>query len=195
MTLPMITPLDRLVGLRAPVVGIDLSTQRIAACVLGAAAASGAHPTVAWKTKTLPHAPHPAQRLVLIADTIVDFFESLEADHGLPARIGLEIPLAGRNTPLISLWAVGACYVGIGEAFGTRVHVTEWNPSSWKSRATGSGYRPGLPKDASKAKKRAAEKSRIGSWARDVMGYTGTMEDEQDATGVAVAEALMWMSR
>jgi hypothetical protein len=202
VTLALISPLDRLAGLRGPVVGIDLSTARISGCVLQAAPASHARPVAAWRTRTILHVPDMPSRMVLMSDTIANYLAELEAEFGLPSRVGLEVPLAGGNTPLVSFWGVGACYVALGEVFGSRVRVNEWSPSQWKKRATGSGYAPGpLPEGVvkggkgAKAVSRKQEKTRLGAWARDEVGYAGTIEDEQDATGVAVAEALLWMGR
>lgn len=198
-------PLDRLAGLRGVVVGIDLSTRRAAASLILPLSTSGGtrrggHPIpagleMAWSTVTIPQAEHRAYSMVLAVDALADWLQKIEADYGLPARVGLEVPLAGPRTPIVSFYMLGAFYVALGEVWGSRVPVNEWGVGTWKLRATGSGYRPGLAPSATKAAKRAAEKARIGLWAREACGYPGTMEDEQDATGVAVAEALLWMNR
>jgi hypothetical protein len=187
--------LDRLARMRGVVVGIDLSTLRAAACVI-----SPPHdqdvPVMSWSTVTLPQHDHLSYRQVLAVDVMSDWLRKIEANSDMPARIGLEVPLAGPRTPIVSFLMIGALHVSIGEVWGSRVPVNAWGSGQWKLRATGSGYRPGhIAGKPTKAAKRKAEKARIGLWAREVCGYTGSMEDEQDATGVAVAEALLWMNR
>lgn len=198
MTAPIaeLGPLGRLAGMRHLVVGIDLSTLRASAGILAPGAGGFLAPSkrsmvrtpvLSWSTRTLTTHEHLAYRNVLAVDALVYWLREIEADHGVPTRLALEVPLAGGKTPLPSFWMVGALYVAIGQVWGSRVPVREWNPPQWKKRATGVGStRVGQ----TAAQRRKHEKARLMVWARDVMGYTGGLEDEVDGIGVAVAEAL-----
>lgn len=195
--------LAQLGRLRGPVVGIDPSTKRMAACIIEPVGMledgrwvsdstrepwDGPRSRAVWVTRTLPEHTSPALRHVMAADVLSDMLARIEADHGLPLAVGLEIPYAGTHTPLVSFYIIGALLVAMGDAWGARVPLVEWSAGGWKAPATGSGGT--RPKGESKTARRRREKARVVTWAQDVLGYRGTVDDEADAAGVAVATGL-----
>lgn len=191
-------------GLRvtAPVWGIDPSTLRMAAAVLkptrhpDEARLMGVRPTLlATSLLTLQNHRVLAMRQVMAVDSMTHWLRELEAEHGRPAKIGLEVPL-GPTVPITSFYVVGALYVAMGEVWGAAAPpVIEINAGQWKLAATGAGRGPmqRVPKGASKTERsrikdanRKAEMARIVAWAQSV-GYVGEQEDEAAACGIVVA--------
>jgi hypothetical protein len=195
-------------GLRlsGPVWGFDPSTLRMAAGILQPAGAvvrgRSSCVTVAASLKTLPAHPVLAMRQVMAVDALVGWLRELDAEHGTPARIGLEVPM-GSTVSLSSFYVIGALYVALGQVWGAGTpRVAEMNPGQWKKAVTGAGrvHPHRVPRGLDKAgtlaaraetrrRNREHELARIVEWARSI-GYAGGQEDEAAALGVAVAAGL-----
>lgn len=145
---------------------------------------------LAWDTLTLKAHDDDAFRMVLALDLMVGRLRLLEGRYGRPGVIGFEPPFVGRFSPPSLMWMIGVFYCAVGQVFGAGMMVWPIDPMSWKLAATGKGIAHGLPKTASKGEKRKAEKARLQAWARDVCGYTGTIEDEADGIGITVGTAV-----
>lgn len=119
-------------------------------------------------------------RLAESRDLLSYEFTELAMRYGRPAWIGVEQPFAvGRMIDPIS-WGIWAVTMEVcGELFGKppiAAPVVPIEPMSWKASALGKG-------------RGHARKPEVLTWAREVAAYPGTLEDEADATGVAVATA------
>jgi hypothetical protein len=202
-------------GLRlsGPVWGFDPSTLRMAAGILQpgvvkhrSVGLSTRRPDetviVAASLKTLPAHPVLAMRQVMAVDALVGWLRELDAEHGTPVKIGLEVPM-GSTVSFSSFYVIGALYVALGQVWGAGTpRVVEMNPGQWKKAATGAGrvHPHRVPRGLGKVetlaaraetrrRNRAHELARIVEWARSV-GYAGGQEDEAAALGVAVAAGL-----
>jgi hypothetical protein len=148
--------------------------------------------------RTLQASSSLALRQVMAVDTLTDWLRALEAEHGRPEKIGLEIPL-GPTVPLESFYVIGAFYVAVGEVWGGGgPEVVGINAGEHKKASTGVGrdHPHRAPKQASRAQReqvrrqnRRHELDRIVRWAQSI-GYAGEQEDEAAALSVAVAVAL-----
>jgi hypothetical protein len=189
--------------LPAPVWGIDPSTKRMAFASLTPTfeypgteeRPIGAYPPILrWATVSLPTHPAPHVKLAAWAGRIGHFVEACRDEWGVPALVAIEQPFStGHKTEPMSYMALAALLV----ALGLRVPDAEVcliPPQTWKAKATGSGYAPGLPRDASKTARRRAEKARLMEWAR-AAGYAGQSEDEADACGIATAAGVILEGR
>jgi hypothetical protein len=202
--------------LSRPAWGVDPSTKRMAfgglvPTILKATSVGlstqhplAAEPVLRWATVSLPEHASLSVRLAAWAGRIGQHVETLRDDWGYPALVGIEQPFSSEHqTEPTSYYALAALLV----ALGLRVPEAEivlMPPQTWKLQATGSGYAPGIPaapRGSSKAEKRAvsairrrAEKDRLLRWAIEA-GYTGSIQDEADACGVATAAGVLLEGR
>lgn len=137
-------------------------------------------------TRSFPRFPDGGERLIHIHRETRQLAYDLTAAAygetpaaGRPGFVWVELP-AGKPNPQLA-YAVGviqaAVYSGIHAAIGRSVTVEDVPSSTWKKTATGRG-------DA--GSKRRGGKAEIVQWARE-NGWTGTVEDEADAWGIALA--------
>ncbi len=147
--------------------GVDGSSKRVSIAM------DGLPPM--WRTKSFSRPPvgalEPHHLAIIYAETL-ELARGLAADVGLPELIVIEQP-TGAHPSLPLVYAVGCSIAALG-ALGVRM---EFIPvSSWKSRSVGHGF---------------AKKPQILEWARR-RGYTGRLEDEADALGIAVGGASLF---
>jgi hypothetical protein len=151
-------------------------------------------PELDWSTVSLPEHPALHVKVAAWAGRIGSNVEALREKWGVPALVVVEQPFSsGHQTEPTSYYAMAALLV----ALGLRVPEAEVllvPPQTWKSKATGSGYAPGLPASAGKAARRKAEKARLLAWAQGA-GYSGGLEDEADACGIATAAGVILEGR
>lgn len=184
---------------RSNVWGVDPSTLRVSvAGLLGSGGVDGV-PGVVWATRSLPRAETPHLRWGGAYGALDPFVDTLVQLWGRPDLVLVEQPFSGgHHTEPASYYALAVVLAALGQ-LGMATDVELIDPMSWKLLATGSGYAPGLPaapKGASAAERRkvsgarrVAEKARLMEWAR-VAGYTGELQDEADAVGIATAAGV-----
>lgn len=197
--------------LSGPVWGLDPSTQRLAAAVLHprfrpvpqppAAFGPGdwipvdaefgkeAYVAVDWRTQSYSQSGTMEARLARGLGELLRFFTKLRDDYGAPHGIYLEEPFGGmekfnpktKKKELVkphpnAFYFVGLVRCALGHLFA-EPEVQLIGPPAWKAKALGTGH--GF-----------AEKPEIMRWAQAV-GYTGALEDEADAIGIATAGAVI----
>jgi hypothetical protein len=159
---------DLLPRVSAPVIGIDPSSKRIALAQLSPEA------ELKWSTVSLPQQSARAPRFAEAFNLQVEFFERWPA----PFVVFLEEPFVPRDRREVPthLLMYGVTLAAIGAAWGD-VRLVEVQPNVWKSRAMGQGHGHCKPHEYVR-------------WAESV-GYTGRIEDEAAAIGVAVGGAIL----
>lgn len=159
---------DLLPRVTAPVLGIDPSSKRIAAAVLGPDC------ELHWGTVSLPQQAARAPRFAEAFSAQVGFFSRWPR----PARVFLEEPFLPRDRREVPthLLMYGVTLAALGSVWPD-VPVTEIATNVWKSRALGQGHGHCKPPEYLR-------------WAESV-GYTGRIEDEAAAIGVAVGGAVL----
>lgn len=175
--------------LPGPVWGLDPSTLRLSACVLQA---RDGFPLgqFAWHTQSYSRAGAEQTQLARGLGELLRFFAKLRDDYGRPHGIYLEQPFAGSDKPnpktgkvhrppVVSYYYVALVLCALGHLFA-EPEVQMIGPSTWKSKAMGTGQ--GF-----------ADKHEIFRWAQSV-GYTGALQDEADAIGIATAGAVLLTS-
>lgn len=151
-----------------PHYGIDPSTERIAVGIV----LPGQR--VAWATHSLGGRELP-ERLARAHAELTVFFRGLRQEHGA-GPCDIEEPFGhGRlrvhpNSQRFLGVTIAAAFAELSSRVGLA------NSSTWKCDALGDGHGH-------------AEKAEVLLWARDDLGYTGTLQDEADALGIAVALA------
>lgn len=177
---------DALPGLSPPacldlgrtVWGIDPSSKRVALAVLE----PGSPPALSWGVVSLGQPDHRAWKFNVGHGEQLEFFGEW-ADRAYPDVVYLEepfLPRDRREAPT-HLLMYGVTLAALGFALGSTVPVREIGASSWKARAMGQGYGH-------------AKKPEIMRWAH-AAGYTGSIEDEADAVGIATAGAVLEAAR
>jgi hypothetical protein len=172
-------------SLPGPVWGLDPSTHRLSAgivCMPG--------DTFHWQTCSYSQAGTMEARLARGLGDLLRFFVQLRDEcGGRPHGIFLEEPFGGmerfnpatKKKELVkphpnAFYFVGLVRCALGHLFA-EPEVQLIGPPSWKSKALGEGH--GF-----------AKKPEIMQWAQEI-GYTGMLEDEADAIGIATAGAVI----
>jgi hypothetical protein len=187
--------------IHAPAWGVDPSTKRMAFAALippgldieishDITDAERA-PRLDWSSVSLPNHPNPATKLAGWTGRIGHHVQGLVEEWGEPALVVIEQPFStGHKTEPSSYYAVAALLAGLGLSVPDGAEILMMPPQSWKLKATGSGYNPGVPKDTLPKIRREAEKDRLLRWAIEA-GYTGSSQDEADACGIATAAGVI----
>lgn len=183
---PALTPPHGL-ELPGPVWGLDPSTHRLAAAVVDAHAPGEV--VVGWHTYSYSQAGAMQNRLAAALKVLLRELTELRNQYGTPIAVYLEEPFGGmeRFNPVTkkkelvkphpnAFYFVGVVLTALGHLFAD-VPVYLIGPPSWKKQALGEGH--GF-----------AKKPEIMEWARGV-GYTGSLEDEADAIGIATAGGVL----
>jgi hypothetical protein len=163
--------------LTEPVWGIDPSTLRIAVGIV----APG--DVVRWATRSLPSATTPlALRYSGAARALVPFFRELTELYGMPARLVVEEPFGSgqRTVHPSSNRMLGVTLACAGQVLGLQTVVSLVKPNTWKSIACGNG---------------AIDPAGYLRWAMSAAEYSGDLEDEAAALGVATFAALQHLGR
>jgi Holliday junction resolvasome RuvABC endonuclease subunit len=151
---------------------VDPSTRRISVGVIDGRDGM----VISWDTQSLMQGLHHA-RLWKAVEALVPFFTGLR-NTAPPALVVVEQPFAGgRHVPHESLHMLGVVLATLWGSLGMSAEVMMLSPTVWKSRALGKG-------------RGFAKKPEIMQWAREACGYTGSLEDEADALGIATAGVL-----
>jgi hypothetical protein len=172
--------------LPGPVWGLDPSTLRLAAGVVAPWDPLGEGNRTFWRTCSYSTAGGMERKLASALRELLPFFTDLRNAYGQPIAIYLEEPFGGSDKPgkggkIIkphphSFYFVAVVLCALGHIFAD-VPVTMIGPPSWKAKALGEGH--GF-----------AKKPEILAWAQSI-GYTGLIEDEADALGIATAGAVI----
>ena len=176
--------------LPGPAWGLDPSTLRLAAgiCLPPDHTFNGL--PFAWRTQSYSKFGHEQSQLAGALGDLLRFFTKLRDDYGMPAAIYLEQPFAGSDKPnpktgkvhrppVVSYYYVALVLCALGHLFA-EPEVQMIGATSWKARALGTGH--GF-----------ADKDEIMRWAQSI-GYTGKLQDEADAIGIATAGAVILTS-
>lgn len=169
--------------------GIDADTKRVSVAGLRAAIFAGdLSSRLDWRTRSLPQSGPAHIRQSRSLEGLLVLVHGLKQDWGVPTRVLIEDPFAASAQALTAQQrAMGVLLAALGLELGLGVDVRFAPPQTWKLAATGVG-RGNF--EGSKEERRRQEKARLMGWARTV-GYTGDLQDEADACGVAVAAAVM----
>jgi hypothetical protein len=138
--------------------GVDCSSKRVAVAVDGA-------PPRTW-VKSFTYYEETGLRLGAIYAETVGLAREVARETGLPDLVVVEQPTGKTPAPVL-MYATG---VEIAALATLGVSVRLIAVMTWKQRAVGHGH---------------AKKPQIMEWARR-RGYTGRLEDEADALGIAV---------
>jgi hypothetical protein len=197
-------PPRSLTALDGPVWGVDPSTLRMSfgAVIPEYALAVPPHeparvmttapPEIRWATVSLPRKVEPISAwLGLSFEWIrIEIFERAR-EWGEPALVLVEEPFGGGGKPgqkkartvhPTSNRMLGVLLAALGSAFGHRVRVELVHPNSWKLAAMGKGRGSAKPPE-------------YLEWAREVAGYSGELEDEAAAIGIATAAGVRLAGR
>ena len=180
--------------LPGPVWGLDPSTVRLSACVLHPRLRppdEEPHVAVVWRTQSYSRAGAEQSQLARGLGDLLRFFTKLRDEFGRPAAIYLEQPFAGSDKPnpktgkvhrppVVSYYYVALVLCALGHLFA-EPEVQMVGATTWKSKALGTGH--GF-----------ADKPEVMRWAQGV-GYTGNLQDEADAIGIATAGAVILTSQ
>lgn len=161
-----------------PVWGIDPSTLRVSVGILEPRALAA--PTLSWRTCSLPRkSPDPARWFAGALGVLVPFFRGLVDAYGVPILVDVEEPFAGGKTRVhpSSNRMIGVILAALGHVLGAQAESRLVQPNVWKSRGLGQGFGTCTP-------------AVYTAWARDVAGYTGELEDEAAAIGIATAAGV-----
>jgi hypothetical protein len=165
--------------------GVDPSTLRVATGLLSP---STAGPRVDWAVCSLPKSPDPARWFYNAYATLARHYLDLVAEHGAPLLVFVEEPFGGggskgqkRTVHPSSNRMLGVVFAALGRAIGLEGEVGMVGPSSWKLAALGKGHGH-------------AQKDEIMAWAQ-AAGYTGSLQDEADAIGIATAAGVQLVAR
>lgn len=147
--------------------GIDPSTLRVAC-----AAVLPYDEGLAWDTLSLPRLGTDPRRFAAALDVLEPWLTRLLSEWGCPSHVFVEQPFAqGRNVRPSGQHMVGTVLCALGHTLPLGVTVGMCGPSEWKAGAIGRGHGFDKPEQ-------------YFAWARSV-GYTGQIEDEAAALGVA----------
>lgn len=168
--------------LRAAVWGIDPSSVRVAVATVAPFLPPGTV-QLGWETLSLPRREALHARFGEAYTALEPWFARL-AGEVPPSAVYIEEPFiprekrkAGRIAHVF-MWGVTLAALG---AVLPDVRVEPLSPSEWKAAALGAG-------------RGHADKPEILRWAQSV-GYSGVLEDEADALGVATAGAMREAAR
>lgn len=164
-----VAPPLSLTTLREPVWGLDPSTLRVA---LGVISPAPEGVSVTWDVLSLPRLTG-TWRLTSALWELKRWFKT-HAEITMPCRVMLEQPF-GKHVHPISYQILTVVLLAAAGATGCDVELVA--PPKWKKLALGDGHG-------------GAPKHEILHWARCV-GYTGLLEDEADAIGIATAGAVL----
>lgn len=161
-------------SLPAPVYGVDPSTRRISvACVKDG---------LEWaQTLSLPLVKDKQRRYGQWYRALVPWIADLSwGGPGFPSHVYVEEPFMPRDRrqPPASYYLMGVLWAALETALPLNVRFEEISAPAWKKRAMGEG-------------KGAAKPEAYMAWARDVAGYTGSIEDEAAAVGIATAGGVI----
>jgi Holliday junction resolvasome RuvABC endonuclease subunit len=166
---------DRLPGLDVipevtqPVWGIDPSTKRISVGLVLPDHRMRVH------TLSMPTG-HFARRLAQGHQELVRWLPQLALHYGEPALVLVEEPM-GKTMSQVhpsSQRAVGVLLAALAWSL-PRSDINLCVPGTWKARSVGHGR---------------ASKDDVMGWAIAACGYSGSLQDEADALGIAWAAAL-----
>jgi hypothetical protein len=190
-------PPRSLTALDGPVWGVDPSTLRMSfgAVIPEYALAVPPHeparvmttapPEIRWATVSLPRKVEPLSAWfgLSFAWTGEEILR-LRGEWGEPALVLVEEPFAGGQARVhpSSNRMLGVLLAALGSAFGHRVRVELVHPNSWKLAAMGKGRGSAKPPE-------------YLEWAREVAGYSGELEDEAAAIGIATAAGVRLAGR
>lgn len=198
-----LTPPRSLTGLSGPVWGCDPSSLRMSFAAVvppmrwlaGEAAGEaipGAPVTVTWSTVSLPRKTElQSWWFALCYRAIVGEVAELAERWGRPDLVLVEEPFGGGGKPgdkkprtvhPTSNRMLGVLLAGLGHVFGMTVDVQLISPMSWKALALGKGGGHAKP-------------AVYLEWARTAAGYTGELEDEAAAIGIATAAGVKLQTR
>ena len=181
-------PPASLSGLTAPVWGVDPSTLRMSfAAVIpytGHPQLASGRPAVEWSTVSLPRKVEPLSAWFGLAfQWTCDHVRELRAEWGEPALVLVEEPFAGGQARVhpSSNRMLGVLLAALGYML-PRCDVQLVHPNVWKKEGLGAG-------------RGAAKPAEYLAWAREIAGYTGDLEDEAAAIGIATAAGVRLMER
>lgn len=145
--------------------GLDVSTHRVSLGVVRG-------DELAWRTCSLDRADSGVRRLAGAHRDLWPFLSGAVREYR-PVQVGVEQPMGAKMAMVHpqSMYMVGIVLAVLGGVLEPSVPVVMLPPPRWKRFAVGHG---------------AADKERVRLWARR-SGYTGLLQDEADALGVAVA--------
>jgi hypothetical protein len=183
---PSLTPPRSLTGLERPVWGIDPSTLRVSLAII-APGIVGGEPMIGVRTQPLPqNLPNQARRFWLAYRALVPFFNQAVVEVGDPVLVLLEEPFGGGGKPgqksartvhPSSNRMLGVILAALGQALGLDTGIELIQPNSWKRLAMGPG-------------RGAAKPVEYLGWAQSEAGYSGVLEDEAAAIGIATAAGV-----
>lgn len=170
--------------LPGPVWGLDPSTVRLSVGIVDAHGPEDL--LLLWHTVSYSTAGGMDRRLAAALGELLRELTELRNRYGKPMAVFLEEPFGGSDNPgkggkIIkphphSFYFVAVVLCALGHLFSD-VPVTMIAPTTWKAKAMGQGHGH-------------AKKPEIMEWAHAV-GYTGALEDEADAIGIATAGAVI----
>lgn len=138
-------------------------------------------PRVVVATRSLsPGERHDqARRFARAHADLRDFFEVCVVGWDTPALVWVEEPFGGgkRTTHPTLHRMFGVMLAALAGALGPGPTIELVKPGTWKMLALGAGRGSAKPEE-------------YVAWARDVVGYRGTLEDEAAAIGVATAAGV-----
>ena len=149
--------------------GVDPSTLRVSVAVVKAWEDVG---VLDWGTRSLGQFDRGARRLERAHWELVPWFEEW-AERRPPGFVLVEQPF-GRHVHPQSYFMVGVVLAALARVVDCPVDVC--SPPEWKRMALGAG-------------RGAADKWEIMEWAR-AAGYSGSLQDEADAIGIATAAGV-----
>lgn len=171
--------------LPGPVWGLDPSTLRLAVGVVNAHGPGELQ--LGFHTTSYSTAGGMDRKLAAALRSLLHDLTDVRNLYGRPMAVYLEQPFAGGDKPdkktgkilrphPHSYYFVAVVLCALGHLF-TDVPVEMIDPGTWKAKAMGAG-------------KGHAQKPEIMAWAQSI-GYTGTLQDEADAIGIATAGAVI----
>lgn len=202
----MSAPLRSLAALEvpAPVWGVDPAMKGCSICAILPPGSVAAGPVI-WRTVELPGLPprlgpkatkaekeaRSHERRRLYADRVFRarpllraLFGEVAETTGPPAVVYVEQPFAQQRIMEPIQWFVlGVTLEVIATVlseYGTSAEIVPIEPASWKAEAMGKGNGH-------------AKKPEIMAWAREMAAYTGSIQDEADAAGVAACGAYRYL--
>jgi hypothetical protein len=155
--------------------GIDASTVRVSIAAVLPIEPDDDYSRIEWDTLSLPSgARSVAWRFAAAHAELLPWIERMAVDRP-PMAVLLEEPFGSgkRTVHPSSNRMLGVLLAVLGTVLGERVQVDLLGPQSWKRLALGEG-------------RGHAGKGEVLRWAQ-CAGYTGVLEDEADAIGVATA--------
>ena len=160
--------LDEIPAVTAPVWGIDPSTKRISVGLVLPEHQVRVH-TLSLPTGNL------AYRLAGMHSALMDWLPRLTRHYGMPAAVLVEEPMGASMSRVHpnSQRAVGVLLAALGGTLACPIDLCV--PGTWKANSVGHGR---------------ASKEDVARWAVTTCGYTGTLQDEMDALGIAWCVAL-----